>query len=101
MNKLVLALVLLPAFCAVARAGIEEGRVTELGTDHFVVQTEKGETLKFTLSEDVKKGKTQIAAYIHKFKEVQVGYDVRIDYRKDGEKLICEGIRITKRRGGS
>lgn len=98
MKNLAAALLLL--FCAQARAGNENGRVTELGTDYFVILTERGEVLKYKLSEDVQKGKTQLACFIHRFKDVRVGYDLRIDYRKDGEKLICEGIRITKRRGG-
>ena len=81
-------------------AGDERGTIIFLGTDSIELKTPKGEVLKFDLGDTVRKGEIPNFLYRDQLKSVQLGYEIRLDYRKDGDKLVCEGIRITKRRGG-
>ena len=99
--KLAIGLVAFLTFSSLATAGDEKGTVTEIGPNYIELRTEKGEVLRFTVSQKLLEGKpSRKIGYTDRFRSLRVGYDVRLDYWMDRNTLICEAIWITKRRGG-
>ena len=99
--KLTIALAAFLAFSSLASAAEERGTVTEVGPNYIELRTEKGEVLRFTVSQKLLDGKPgHKIAYPDRFQSLRVGYDVMLDYRMDRNTMVCEGLHITKRRGG-
>jgi hypothetical protein len=84
-----------------ASAAIEDGTITALGPNYIELRTSNGQVLRFTMAQKLLDGKPgRRIVYADRFQALRVGYDVRLNYWLDRNTMICEGIRITKRRGG-